>query len=78
VPTVEVRIGIHNTTRELTVESAQTQEEIQQAVAAAVADESGILTLSDEKGRTVIVPARTLAYVELAGNGTRRVGFGAS
>jgi hypothetical protein len=78
VPTVEVRIGIHNNTRELTVESAQTQEEIQQAVAAAVADESGILTLSDEKGRTVIVPARTLAYVELSGNGIRRVGFGAS
>jgi formaldehyde-activating enzyme involved in methanogenesis len=75
---VEVRIGIHNTSRELTLDSTQTQGEIEQAVAAAVADDTGILTLADDKGRTVIVPARTLAYVELAGDGTRRVGFGVS
>jgi Protein of unknown function (DUF3107) len=75
---VEVRIGIHNTARELTLDSTQTQDEIQEAVAAAVADENGLLTLADNKGRTVIVPARTLAYVELAGDGVRRVGFGAT
>jgi hypothetical protein len=74
---VEVKIGVQYAPRELTVESAQTADEIEKAVAAAVKTGSGgVLSLVDEKGRRVLVPADKLAYVEIAENETRRVGFG--
>jgi hypothetical protein len=75
---VEVKIGVQYAPRELTVESAQTADEIEKAVAAAVKTGSGgVLSLVDEKGRRVLVPAEKLAYVEIAESETRRVGFGA-
>ncbi|MBC7375133.1 MAG: DUF3107 domain-containing protein, partial [Frankiales bacterium] len=46
------------------------------AVADALKADLGVLTLVDEKGRRVLVPADKLAYVEIAESETRRVGFG--
>lgn len=75
---MEVKIGVQYAPRELTVESPQTADEIEKAVAAAVkAGSGGVLSLVDEKGRRVLVPAEKLAYVEIAESETRRVGFGA-
>jgi hypothetical protein len=75
---VEVRIGIHNTARELTLETSRSAAEIQQLIESALTEASTVLTLSDDKGRTVLVPTRQLAYVELSGPGTRKVGFAKS
>lgn len=72
---MEVKIGIQNTPREIVLESAQTPEEITKAVNAALAD-GGVLTLEDDKGRHVLVPADRIAYVEISHAATRRVGFG--
>jgi hypothetical protein len=44
--------------------------------AAAVADGS-LLTLADEKGRTVLVPGDRIAYVEIGVSERGRIGFGA-
>ena len=74
---MEVRIGVQHVTRELVIESAQATDAITQAVSAALTGESKILSLDDEKGRRVVVPAEKLAYVEIGEPGTRRVGFGA-
>ncbi len=74
---MEVKIGVQFAARELTVESAQTAAEVEKAVTTALADSSGVLTLVDEKGRRVVVPADKLAYVEIAESETRRVGFAA-
>jgi len=42
-----------------------------------VADaETKAVTLSDDKGRKVFVPAGSLAYIELGEAEPRRVGFG--
>jgi mannose/fructose-specific phosphotransferase system component IIA len=71
---VEVKIGVQYAARELVVDSAETQENIQQAVADAVAGD-GVLTLTDTKGRTVVVPATKLAYVEIGTSSTGAVGF---
>jgi hypothetical protein len=72
---VEVKIGVLHTPREITLDSAQTPDEVEQAVASALKSVDGQLVLTDERGRKVIVPANLVAYVEIAQADTRRVGF---
>ena len=74
---MEVKIGVQFASRELVLESAQSADEVAKTVADALKADLGILTLVDEKGRRVLVPADKLAYVEIAENEQRRVGFGA-
>ena len=75
---MEVKIGVQFAPRELVLESAQTPADVAAAVTEAMANESGLLTLVDEKGRRVIVPVAKLAYVEIAEQAQRVVGFTAS
>lgn len=70
---MEVKIGVQHVSRELTLESAQSPEEVEKLVAEALT--GSVLQLVDEKGRRVIVPAEKLAYVEIAEQGHRPVGF---
>jgi hypothetical protein len=74
---VEVKIGVQYAARELVLESAQSPQEVEKAVADALKADLGVLSLVDEKGRRVLVPADKLAYVEIAESEQRRVGFGA-
>lgn len=74
---MEVRIGVQHATRELVIESGESTEAITEAVSAALAGKSEILSLEDERGRRVVVPADKLAYVEIGEPESRRVGFGA-
>jgi len=74
---VEVKIGVQHANRELVLESEQTPEEVQEAVAAALSGKANLLQLTDDKGRRVIVPADRLAYVEIGEVSIRKVGFGA-
>ncbi|MEV4706013.1 DUF3107 domain-containing protein [Actinoplanes sp. NPDC049316] len=71
---MEVKIGVQHAPRELALESAQTPAEVEQVVTEALAKDS-VLTLTDEKGRKVIVPIAKLAYVEIAESSTRPFGF---
>ena len=73
---MEVKIGVQYAVRELVLESAKSPEEVMAAVTEALATQTGVLSLADEKGRRVVVPVAKLAYVEIAENETRRVGFG--
>ncbi len=72
---MEVKIGVLHTAREISLDSAQTPEEVEETVAAALKSVDGQLVLTDERGRKVIVPANLVAYVEIAQADTRRVGF---
>jgi dUTPase len=74
---VEVKIGVRQVTRELVLESEQTPEAVAALVNEAVKSADGVLSLTDEKGRLVVVPVSSLAYVEIAASTQRRVGFGA-
>ena len=74
---MEVKIGVQNTAREIALESAQSPDEIMASVRSALAD-GGVLSLEDDKGRQVLVPADRIAYVEIGPAASRRVGFGAS
>jgi hypothetical protein len=72
---VEVKIGIQSIPRELVVETAQSAEQVEQALEQAVADK-GLFTLDDGKGSKILVPADKIGYVEFSGSEQRRVGFG--
>jgi hypothetical protein len=73
--TVEVKIGVRNVAREITLESVQTAEEVAAAVDAAL-EKGGTLKLTDDKGRLVVVPTGVIGYVEIGAPEGRRVGFG--
>jgi hypothetical protein len=71
---MEVKIGVQHSPRELVVETDDTPEAIEKLVADAVSGE-GVVTLTDTKGRKVIVPAAKIAYVEIGGGVAGTVGF---
>ncbi|MDO3395804.1 DUF3107 domain-containing protein [Nocardioides cremeus] len=71
---MEVKIGIQQAQRELSIETDETAEQVQQQVATAV-ESGGVVTLTDTKGRTVLVPAAKLAYVEIGTASVGTVGF---
>ncbi|MEI6297952.1 MAG: DUF3107 domain-containing protein [bacterium] len=54
---MEIRIGIRNTSRELSFESSQTAKEVEATVAAVLETEAKVLRLSDDKGRLFVVAA---------------------
>lgn len=72
---MEIKIGIQSVPRELVVETRSSFEEVQRALAAAVAD-GGVFTLGDEKSGRVLIPADKIAYLEVGGSEPRRIGFG--
>jgi prefoldin subunit 5 len=72
---VEIRIGVQNAAREVVLESGDSAQAVEATVSAALED-GGVLSLKDEKGRTVLVPAAAIAFVEIAVEESRRVGFG--
>ena len=76
---MEVKIGVQHAARELVLKSSQSPDEVGKAVADALKADLGVLSLVDDKGRRVLVPADNLAYVEIAAETEqRRVGFGAA
>lgn len=75
---MEVKIGVTHANREISLESSQSADDVQKAILDALSDSKSLLMLSDDKGRTVYVPAEKLAYVEIVGETGRRVGFGAA
>lgn len=72
----EVKIGITDSTHELTLECASSQAEVIAAVNNAIKN-SSVLSLSDTKGRELLVPYNKINYVEVGQSSERRVGFAA-
>jgi len=73
---VEVKIGIANVNREVSIEPEETALRVEEQVRAAVA-EGTPLRLEDAKGRVVIIPAAAIGYVDIGESNKGRVGFGA-
>jgi len=72
---VEIKIGVQDTPREVALDSDDSPEDVIKAVNTAL-EKGGNLTLVDDRGRTVIVPASKIAYVEVGAASKGRVGFG--
>jgi hypothetical protein len=73
---VEVRIGVRDVSRELTFQSAQSGDQVRDAVQAGLSGADGVISLEDDKGRQMLVPAAALAYVEIGVQEKGKVGFG--
>jgi hypothetical protein len=76
---VDVRIGVVQSPREIEVElpDGADADQITAQVEAAIGSETGVLWLTDRRGRRVGVPSSRIAYVEVnASSDERRVGFG--
>lgn len=71
---MEVRIGVQNTAREIVFETNATVEEITKEIESAVKNKS-LLSLVDDKGKKILVPGESLAFIEIGGSEQRRVGF---
>ncbi len=71
---MEVRIGVRDVAREISFESAQSATEVQAKVTAAL-DGGTVLTLTDDKGRVVVVPVSALGYVHIGEQAKGKVGF---
>lgn len=72
---MEIKIGVQDTAREVSLDSNDTSESVIAAVNAALAT-GDTLTLVDDRGRTVMVPGTKIAYVEVGASSKGRVGFG--
>lgn len=72
---MDITIGVQHVAREVNLESEETPEAISALVTEAISTNS-LLTLTDAKGRTVLVPADKIAYIDLGPVSGRRVGFG--
>jgi hypothetical protein len=72
---MEVKIGVRHAAREIVVDTSATAEEVEAALADALAEDHGVLTLTDSRGRRVIVPVRGIAYLEIGSGVAGTVGF---
>jgi hypothetical protein len=74
---MEVRIGVKGALRELSIDATQSADELEKSLAAALKADASTLTLSDEKGRRLVISVDKLLYMDIAEAEGRRVGFGA-
>jgi hypothetical protein len=71
---MEIKIGMQNVSREITLESDLAAAAVTKVIAEAL--KGSHLELTDSKGRHVIVPTAAIAYIEIGTEEKRRVGFG--
>ena len=71
---MDIKVGIQHVNREIIVESGETAEAVEKAFATAIAD-NGLLTLTDTRGRKVLIPAAVIGYLDLGEENARHVGF---
>lgn len=72
---MDIKIGLSDTPRELTVSSNESQDDVLDQVDRAIAQGEPTVTLADDKGRKFLVRTDRIAYVEVGSATARSVGF---
>lgn len=72
---MEVKIGVQYAPRELSVSTEEDPKTVLALLDEALKNDS-VFTLTDDKGRTVVVPAAKIAYLDFTSDVGRKVGFG--
>jgi hypothetical protein len=75
---VDVRIGVTQAPREISVEVDDgDRDDVKSKVEAALSGATDVLWITDKRGRDIGVPAAKIAYVEVgSADSDRRIGFG--
>lgn len=72
---MEIKIGVQHINREVVIETEESAKAVEKSLSEAISN-GGLFSLSDNKGRKVVVPAAAIGYVEFGVENARRVGFG--
>ncbi|MGW0804376.1 DUF3107 domain-containing protein [Nonomuraea sp. NPDC002799] len=73
---MEIKIGVRSVHRELVVETDLTADQVEEEIRNALSVDRGVFTLTDTKGRRIVVPVASLGFIEIGEDETRPVGFG--
>lgn len=77
---MDIRIGITHAPREISIEIEDDESSVKQTKAAAesaLSGKSATFTVTDKRGRQVVIPSAKIAFVEFgAPDGDRKLGFG--
>lgn len=73
---MDIRIGVTDVSREVTLETEQPQEEVERIVMEALNGTTSVLVLTDKNDRRILVPTARIGFVEIGEPEARRVGFG--
>jgi hypothetical protein len=72
---MEVKIGVQNATREIVFDTDMSGDDLEKTVGQALSGETSVLTLTDTKGRRVLVASEKIAFVEIGSPTVGQVGF---
>ena len=70
---MEVKIGVQQAARELSIDVDMSADDIQSAVDQALT--GGVLAFTDTKGRRIVIPGDKVAYVDISTSVSGQVGF---
>lgn len=73
---LEIKIGVQYSPREITLDVDDTADQLEKALNEATT-KGETLSLTDVKGRRVLLPADKITYIEIGEPSKSRVGFGA-
>lgn len=75
---VDVRIGVTQAPREITIEvEDSSRDDVKARIEAALAGAADVLWIADKRGRDIAISSAKIAYVEIgSAEGERRIGFG--
>ncbi|MFF5206851.1 DUF3107 domain-containing protein [Streptosporangium sp. NPDC000396] len=73
---MEIKIGVRSVHRELVVETDLSAEQVEEELSKALAMDRGVFSLTDVKGRRILVPLTSLGFIEIGEEEARPVGFG--
>ncbi|MEU4231771.1 DUF3107 domain-containing protein [Nonomuraea sp. NPDC026600] len=73
---MEVKIGVRSVHRELVVETELSSDQVEEEIRNALAADRGVFSITDAKGRRVIVPVASIGFIEIGEDESRPVGFG--
>ncbi|WP_087116037.1 DUF3107 domain-containing protein [Corynebacterium urinipleomorphum] len=72
---MEIKIGLADSHRELSITSSKGQDELLGEITQAIESGASTVTLDDERGMKYVVRAERILYVELGNSAPRAVGF---
>ncbi|WJY96970.1 DUF3107 domain-containing protein [Corynebacterium fournieri] len=72
---MDIKIGLADSPRELTIKLPEGQDDIISTVEQAIAGDQATLKLEDDKGRAYLIRTERIVYVEQGNTAARSVGF---